>query len=255
MHSQLGRPAHDSEQAMRQLMLRYGVAIAAVALGWLAREALTPWIGLTALPFITFFPAVAWAAWYGGLGPGVLAIALSALASNWFFVEPLNTLRAVNAVTVVGFPIAAGFILVAIELMHKARRDLALARDTLATTLKGIGDGVILTDLRGDVTFLYPEAERLTGSNIDDARGRPLTEVFRIVSERTRATVDNPVQKVLTDGMVVGLANHTLLIARDGSENPIDDSAAPIVEPDQAVRGVVLVFRDVREQRLADAAH
>ena len=237
---------------VRSLTLRYAVAIAAVGLGWFVRQALTPSIGPAALPFITFFPAVAWAAWYGGLGPGVLAITLSSLVSAWFFTEPLHSLQVVSAVPFYGFLVAAGLILFAFEGMHRGKRALSRTRDTLATALRSIGDGVILTDLQGNVSFLNPEAERLTGWKVEDARGRPLVEVFRIVSERTRATVENPVEKVLKEGTVVGLANHTLLIARDGTETPIDDSAAPIAEPGQNASGVVLVFRDVGEQRLAE---
>jgi PAS domain S-box-containing protein len=238
---------------VRSLTLRYAVAIAAVIVGWLVRQALTPSIGPNALPYITFFPAVAWAAWYGGLGPGILAITLASFVSDWFYIEPRGTLRFENVVAFIGFPVAAGLILAAIEAMHRARSALARTRDTLATTLKSIGDGVVLTDLKGNVSFLNPEAERLTGWKVDDARHRPLSEVFRIVNERTRVAAENPVEKVLKGGQVVGLADHTLLIARDGTETPIDDSAAPIAEPGQSATGVVLVFRDVREQRQAEA--
>jgi PAS domain S-box-containing protein len=238
---------------VRSLTLRYAVAIAAVIVGWLVRQALTPSIGPNALPYITFFPAVAWAAWYGGLGPGILAITLASFVSDWFYIEPRGTLRFENVVAFIGFPVAAGLILAAIEAMHRARSALARTRDTLATTLKSIGDGVVLTDLKGNVSFLNPEAERLTGWKVDEARHRPLSEVFRIVNERTRVAAENPVEKVLKGGQVVGLADHTLLIARDGTETPIDDSAAPIAEPGQSATGVVLVFRDVREQRQAEA--
>jgi PAS domain S-box-containing protein len=238
---------------VRSLTLRYAVAIAAVIVGWLVRQALTPSIGPNALPYITFFPAVAWAAWYGGLGPGILAITLASFVSDWFYIEPRGTLRFENVVAFIGFPVAAGLILTAIEAMHRARSALARTRDTLATTLKSIGDGVVLTDLKGNVSFLNPEAERLTGWKVDEARHRPLSEVFRIVNERTRVAAENPVEKVLKGGQVVGLADHTLLIARDGTETPIDDSAAPIAEPGQSATGVVLVFRDVREQRQAEA--
>ncbi|HKO22036.1 MAG TPA: PAS domain S-box protein [Candidatus Eisenbacteria bacterium] len=133
-----------------------------------------------------------------------------------------------------------------------AREALAREKELLATTLSSIGDGVIVTDAQGCVTFLNPEAERLTGWTQDDAQGRPLPAVFRIVGEATRRTVKNPVDEVLRRNAVVGLANHTILIARDGSERAIDDSAAPI-RVNGALSGVVLVFRDVTERRRADA--
>jgi PAS domain S-box-containing protein len=215
---------------------------------------LTPAVGPTALPFITFFPAVAWAAWYGGLGPAILSVVLAAGVASWFFVQPLHTFRIDDPVAFVAFPFAAAFIVAAVVTAHRARRDLAESRDVLATTLTSIGDGVVVTDAAGHVTFLNPEAERLTGWKTAEAVGRPLSEVFRIVNEQTRRAVESPVERVLRDGTVVGLANHTVLIAKDGSETPIDDSAAPVREPGEPIIGVVLVFRDVRAQRDDDAA-
>jgi len=121
--------------------------------------------------------------------------------------------------------------------------------DWLQVTLSSIGDAVITTDASGDVTFLTPAAESLTGWTNLEASGRPLEEVFRIVNETSRAVVESPVKKVLRSGTMVGLANHTMLIARDGSERPIDDSAAPIRDARGRLIGVVLVFRDVTERR------
>ncbi len=116
-------------------------------------------------------------------------------------------------------------------------------------TLASIGDAVIATDTEGRVTFLNPIAQDLTGWTDGDAQGQPLEVVFRIVHEQTRQPVENPVVKVLRDGGVVGLGNHTVLIARDGTERPIDDSAAPIMDTTRSAAGVILVFRDVTEQR------
>ncbi len=112
------------------------------------------------------------------------------------------------------------------------------------TTLRSIGDGVIATDARGAVTFINPVAEALTGWTTAEAHGRSLAEVFPIFNEETRAPVENPVDKVLREGTVVGLANHTVLVHRDGTARPIDDSAAPIRSAGGALEGVVLVFRD-----------
>ena len=116
-------------------------------------------------------------------------------------------------------------------------------------TLASIGDAVITTDTAGRVTFLNPVAETLTGWNQQEAQGVPLETVFRIVNENTRQTVESPTLRALREGVVVGLANHTLLIAKDGAERPIDDSAAPIRNAKSEVAGVVLVFRDVTERR------
>src|SRR5262249_34229151 len=118
-------------------------------------------------------------------------------------------------------------------------------------TLASIGDGVIVTDANGRVTFLNAIASALTGWPLAEATGKSLQEVFVVSNEDTGLPVDDPVAKVLAQGMVVGLANHSLLRGRDGNERPIDDSAAPIRNESGRIMGVVLVFRDVTEQRRA----
>ncbi|MGD0676349.1 MAG: ATP-binding protein [Polyangiaceae bacterium] len=123
------------------------------------------------------------------------------------------------------------------------------ARRWLATTLRSIGDAVIATDHEGRVTFMNQVSEKLTGWSEADARGRPLDEVFCIVSEETRAVVESPVTKVLREGTIVGMANHTLLRSRRGVDIPIDDSGAPIRGESGRVLGVVLVFRDVTQEK------
>jgi len=120
------------------------------------------------------------------------------------------------------------------------------------TTLASIGDAVITTDNDSRVTFLNAVAEALTGWPQAEACGRPLAEVFPIIDEETRQPGSNPALRALREGKVVGLANHTLLVARDGSERPIDDSAAPIRDEQGKVAGVVLVFRDVTDRRQAE---
>ena len=115
--------------------------------------------------------------------------------------------------------------------------------------LQAIGDAVIATDASGRIELLNPVAEVLTGWSEKEAQGRCLTEVFRIVSEETREVVENPVTKVLREGVTVGLANHTLLLSRDGRERPIADSGAPIRDEQGNISGVVLVFRDQTEER------
>lgn len=124
-------------------------------------------------------------------------------------------------------------------------------QEWLRVTLGSIGDAVVTTDAEGRVAFLNPIAESLTGWKQEEAVGRPLTEVFRIVNEMTRKIVENPVAHVIATGRIVGLGNHTVLIAKDGTERAIDDSAAPIRDPQGVVSGVVLVFRDVTERRRA----
>jgi PAS domain S-box-containing protein len=126
------------------------------------------------------------------------------------------------------------------------------ARSALLTTLQSIGDAVIATDDHGNVTMMNPVAERLTGWKVAEARGMSLSAVFHIVNEETRRVVESPVHRVLREGVVVGLANHTLLVSRDGAETPIQDSGAPIRDAAGNVRGVVLVFRDATEETRAN---
>jgi PAS domain S-box-containing protein len=126
--------------------------------------------------------------------------------------------------------------------------------ERLRVTLASIGDGVISTDDHGRVAFVNPVAEALTGWKETDARGKPLSEVFRIVNELTGLPAENPVERVLREGITLGLANHTMLIARDGRATAIDDSAAPIRDAQGNIRGVVFVFRNVTERRKLEVA-
>jgi PAS domain S-box-containing protein len=131
-------------------------------------------------------------------------------------------------------------------------RDAARIRASemqLATTLRSIGDAVVATDQLGRIVLMNPVAERLTGWNLTEARGEHLDRVFHIINEDTRELVESPVAKVLRAGIVVGLANHTLLLRRDGSEIPIADSGAPIFSNSGKILGVVLVFRDASPER------
>lgn len=237
----------------------------ALATATLARWLLAPVLPDT-VPFITFFPAVAVAAWYGGLWAGVAAALAGYLIADWLFIPPRFTLslfdpQAGAAAQSVVFIAMSGMLIWLIEALRRtstrafdAARVAVRERKTVEVTLSSIGDGVIATDKSGRITFMNPVAEALTGWSNDAARHQPLPAVFRIVNELTREAVEDPCAKVLRTGRCVGLANHTVLIAREGGERPIDDSAAPIIDESGAVLGVVLVFRDATRERQAQEA-
>jgi PAS domain S-box-containing protein len=134
----------------------------------------------------------------------------------------------------------------------KAEERLAAEKERLAVTLRSIGDGVITTDVSGNVVALNKMAEILTGWKTEEAAGRPLENVFKIIDEFTRAPCQNPVRKVVETGSVAGLDSHTLLISRDGREFVLADSGAPIRDNKSRIIGVVLVFRDITEERRLD---
>ena len=136
--------------------------------------------------------------------------------------------------------------------METREKDAASLRESeqwFRVTLSSIGDGVIATDKQGRVSFLNPIAERLTGTSLEEARGKKIGEVFPIFSEATNNPMENPVDKVLALGSVVGLANHTVLRHSDGHLLPIEDSAAPITDDSGRLIGAVLVFHDASRER------
>jgi PAS domain S-box-containing protein len=137
---------------------------------------------------------------------------------------------------------------------RRAEEQVNEQRERLRVTLASIGDAVIATDTEGRVTFMNAVAQELTGWASEDAEGKSLESVFAILNEKTRRPVENPALRALREGVVVGLANHTVLVARDGSERPIDDSAAPMRDERGNPVGAVLVFRDVTERRRAEEA-
>jgi PAS domain S-box-containing protein len=135
----------------------------------------------------------------------------------------------------------------------RAAAEIYEQREQLRTTLASIGDAVIATDTDARIVFVNPVAAALTGWTPEEAKGRPLKDVMRIINEYTREPAANPVDRVLAEGVIVGLANHTLLIRKDGFETPIDDSAAPIRNHEGEVMGCVLVFRDITERKASEA--
>ncbi len=223
-----------------------------VLLRWL----LNPLVG-NALPLITLYGAVAASVWFGGYRLGIYATVLGFLACDYLFIEPTGQLPLSHSHDYVDFVLylfTCSLIMVFAEAMRRARRQADNQRESLTVTMQSMGDAVIATDDQGRIVSLNPVAEALTGWKHDQANGRPLEDIFQIVNEYSRRPVENPVKKVLVEGKIVGLANHTILIAKNGAERPIDDSAAPIKDAAGQILGVVLIFRDVSERRKSEQA-
>lgn len=202
-------------------------------------------------------------------GTNVLAVLTHIPNSSWFMVAKMDVQEAFAHWKRRSFLIVAFFLAVVVSLMtaggmawqynaksvyrtlYEAERALRRSEESHRITLMSVGDGIIVTDPEGHVEMLNPAAELLTGWSLEEAHGRALEEVFRIVNEETRRPVENPVARVCREGVVVGLANHTMLIARNGKESPVADSCAPIRDENGAITGTVLVFRDQTDERAA----
>ncbi|WP_406693409.1 ATP-binding protein [Singulisphaera sp. Ch08] len=221
---------------------RYGVALLLILIGGLVVNIPIVREGMGTPAIVAIF-LILLSALYGGLGPGLLTTGLIALTSLG---APLTSWRAVRLALFVTGGVSISLLA---EALHAARRRAEESRQALSAVLTSIGDAVIATDKLGRVTFANPVASTLTGWSPEETVGQPLGEIFRITHEETRRPIASSVAKVLRDGVVVGLANHTLLIARDGTERPIHDSAAPIRDAGGEILGAVLVFRDDTERR------
>lgn len=238
------------EMPVRSLLS--AVAVFAVAL--LLRFALWPILG-PALPYTTFYACVMVSAWLGGLAAGLLATLLSVVAVAILFLERgpssgvISVADAVGAVLFVVFGVLISWI---VEQMHRARTRAEEQRSLVQQTLASIGDAVIATSRSGRIGFMNPVAEDLTGWTTAEAKGQPIHKIFVIENESTGAPVTNPVDQVLEEGKIVGLADNAVVVARDGRRTPIDDRAAPIRDEAGKLRGAVVVFRDVTERKASE---
>ena len=229
----------------------YFTGLAALAGALAGRYVLNQLMG-AALPLVTAFAATAAAQWYGERRASVPVAVLS--FAGCLALLPVSAGQTAFALVGGAFGLAAYVLTSAViiafgEAARAAERRAHDRGETLQVTLASIGDGVITTDVYGRVATMNPVAEALTGWTQADAAGQPLATIFHIVNEETRATVESPTVRALREARIVGLANHTVLIRRDGSECPIDDSAAPIRDVAGRVTGSVLIFRDVTPQR------
>ena len=239
---------------MRDSLKNYVLGFLAVAAAVLLRWIFDPLLG-DALPLVTLFAAVAAAVWLGGYRVAIPVTLIGYLGCHYLFIEPRGEFEITDTANIVGlvaYLFTCALIIVFGEAARTAHRRTSESREIFRVTLRSIGDAVITTDTEGCITYLNEVAESLTGWSHQDALGQPLERVFKIVNEVTRLPVENPAMRALREGVVVGLANHTVLIKKDGSECPIDDSAAPIRNEQGFVSGCVLIFRDVTAQRLIE---
>jgi PAS domain S-box-containing protein len=208
------------------------------------------------LPYMFYFVAVAVVSLTCELFPTLVVLVGSALLTNLLFLTPHPQFTFSHQALLFGglYLISGSTIVYAGQAHHRSANVLQEQKDWLNTTLTSIGDAVIATDADGLITLMNLVAEKLTGWSLNEARGKPLAEVFRVFNQETREMIENPMEKVRRLNRVVGLANHTILVSRGGEEIAIDDSGAPIFTPDGALTGIVLVFRDVTEQRKAQKA-
>ena len=227
---------------MTQSLKRYAAAVLAVGAAFACTALALPLAERSQL--FLLLAGVVLSAWYGGLGPGLLATGLAALGQSLFATPPYGD----DAVRTLLFLVVAAAICAAAAGRRRAEARVREQREELAVTLASIGDAVVVTDAAGRVTFMNAAAERLTGCRADEARGRGLAETCSLVDEETRAPIESPVTHVIRDRDLTGRLG-TLLIRRDGLERAIDESGAPVRDQTGRVAGAVLVFRDLTERR------
>ena len=247
---------------------RYLLAAAAVAVALALRHALVSALHAELPTYITFYPAVMLAAVLGGVGPGLTATVLSALAVDYFVLPPTGSFVIETAADAIGlalFCLMGVFMSVVAERYRRnreraaaAEKELALQRGKAAlaeserrwvTTLRSIGDAVIAVDASANITFMNEPAQALTGWSEAEARGKPAGEIFRLAHEQTGEPMESPIARAMRLNQVVEAANQAVVVARGGSRIPVEDSAAPIRDEAGKLTGVVLVFRDVTERR------
>ena len=244
-------------------ILRYGGAVAGVVLATLFRLALDPTLDKSS-PLTTYFVAVIATAIFAGLGPALVSIALGAILGTYLFIEPKNSFalsEKEDLLRVLTFCALTAGLSLLIRFIQGARNRaelnvaaLAESRERLATILASIGDAVIATDVEGRVTFLNGIAQELTGWDQEYAAGKPIGDLFKIVDEDSEQAIECPVARVLAGEIPNRAASSVLLIARDGSRIPVEETSSQISDQSGKAIGVLLVFRDLTERKKAEQA-
>ncbi|MDD5641959.1 MAG: DUF4118 domain-containing protein, partial [Syntrophales bacterium] len=231
--------------------LMYAFAVVATAATMIIRLGLKETFG-EHLFLIVFIIPILLSAYAGGLGPGLAATLMSAATTGYFIIPPRYFFYFADRADGVQWLILLVngiFISALSEALHRSRQRAEKSWLLQAVTLASVGDGVITTDIRGNITFLNPEAERLTGWRQQEATGRPLSAIFSIINAETRQPGTEEVEKVLLSGERAILADDLILLNREGGERAIAASATAIKQADGAREGVVLVFHDNSEKK------
>jgi PAS domain S-box-containing protein len=228
---------------IKSVLLRYGLPLAIFALLLSLSHLIQNNFGLAGPLIIALMIA---SAWYFGLGPGLLIALLFELSLEFYGPRPY-TFR--SGIATFNRIVLFAAVVIFANSRRRAETHLRQQRERFHITLSSIGDAVIATDLFGKVTFINPTAEALTGWTMDQAEGKPLAEIFKILNEDTRVPLECPFTTIKRQGVVVGLVGHTVLITKDGREIPIEDSGAPIRDAGGKMIGVIVVFHDITERR------
>jgi PAS domain S-box-containing protein len=245
--------------SQRSVVSRYAVALLNPILALLLTRLFT---GVERGPYFPFFTmAVLLSALYGGFWPALVSLALCVFSTLWFVLPPIGSFAVHHANDVVRLMVFSGLSIIlawlvsllrtTIMRLREAEMKISREREWLAVTLASIGDGVLATDAQGRIVFMNRVAEELAGWTSVEAKKHFAAEVFNLRNESTHAPIQNPLNVALT-GMTSSVSDGTLLVRRDGSEIPIDDSASPIRDSSGAVIGAVLVFRDMSARRRAE---
>ncbi|MFA7398974.1 MAG: PAS domain S-box protein, partial [Sideroxydans sp.] len=243
---------------MRTLLIAVLPPLVAGLLQWYFWDAIQPYV------WLLLFPAVFISSWRGGLYSGLVSTVFSATLAIWFFIPPQFSFAVDSPMSLISASVfcVMGVMFsisheIRIRLERQAAEAMAALRDSesnLSMTLNSIGDAVMTTDATGRITRLNLVAEKLTGWPRAEALGRPVADILHIINHKTRMPATIPVEAALAEGVIHGLANDTVLIARDGKEFPIVDSCAPIRDNEGSVIGAVLVFHDVSKEYGAQQA-
>jgi PAS domain S-box-containing protein len=252
-------PTASVSEVERPWQARYAITLLAIVGATALRVPLNSLLGLS-VPFILYFPAVVFAAWYGGFRCGLLATALGALAANFFWMHPRFSLGLPGTTDIVQLALfvalsifttwLTGMLHATASSLRKAHLDIRTQAERFYVTLSSIGDAVMATDTEGKIQFMNPAAEELTGWTFAEADGKSVSSVFRLIHEHTRKPIDNPVYTALRENRKISLTNDIVLLTKEGTGRAIEDTAAPIVD-NGVLLGVVLVFHDVTSRREA----